>query len=184
MDMLSRGRLRLAKIGDWLATVSGHVRAFFVEVHMLERYDFDFVTSRLATGSAPVDERFIDALAKAGITHIIDVTDAQDDTSLLATHPQMAYCYNPTADDGSHKPPEWFAKSLTFALPAFAFPHARVYSHCSSGSNRGPSTAYAVLRALGWESAGAMGLIKRHRPYAQVRYAADADAAVVALGFV
>jgi predicted protein tyrosine phosphatase len=150
---------------------------------MIDNYDFDFITPRLATGAAPVDAGFVEALAKAGITHVIDVTDATDDTSLLATHPNILYCFNPTADDGSHKAPEWFAKSLTFALPAFALPHAKLYAHCSAGINRGPSTAYVTMRALGWTPTDAMALLRAHRPQVKVAYAADADAAIKVLGF-
>src|SRR5438552_5347605 len=104
--------------------------------------DYTFITARLATGGGIATATDVEALAEAGVTAIIDVTDAEDDTSALAGHPDILYCYNPTADDGSSKDSSWFAKSLTFGLPIFAIPHARIYAHCSAGVNRGPSTAY------------------------------------------
>jgi hypothetical protein len=144
--------------------------------------DFNFITPRLVTGGAIVDEAFVRALLTAGITHVIDCTDADND-SLLKDHPTLKCLWNPTADDGKHKPPSWFADSLHFALPAFAEPHAKVYAHCTSGHNRGPSTAYCIMRALGWDAATALALVKAKRPGATVAYAADADKAITALGY-
>lgn len=174
-------RLLAAHIGDFFTLIWEHIRDFLVKEKIVSNYDFSVINSRILTGAAPVDEGFVKALQEAGVTHIIDVTDAEDDRSLLPTN--FPYLYNPTADDGTKKEPDWFAKSLTFALPMFAQPHTKLYTHCSAGINRGPSTAYAVMRALGWDSATALSLLKAKRPQVQARYSGDADAAIKALGY-
>jgi protein-tyrosine phosphatase len=147
--------------------------------------DFNFVTPRLATGAAISTVQDVAALVAAGITHVIDCRDDFDDGVLLAANRKLAYIYNPTPDDGKTKPPDWFNRSLTFALPALALPKNKVYAHCHAGVNRGPSTAYCIMRALGFSSNDAKHLIHSARPMtiAGIRYAGDADHAVVVLGY-
>jgi hypothetical protein len=175
-------RALAGRIADWFALGWDHLRGLLARLSLMSE-DFNFITPRLATGGAIVDERFVHALINAGVTHVIDCTDAENDSELMRRHPTLKYLHNPTADDGKHKPPSWFAASLRFALPAFAEPHAKVYAHCTSGHNRGPSTAYCIMRALGWDAATALALVKAKRPGATVAYAADADAAIAALGY-
>jgi protein-tyrosine phosphatase len=103
---------------------------------------------------------------------------------LFINEPAIQYLWNPTIDDGEPKPPEWFAKTIEFSLNALAQPWTKVYVHCAAGVNRGPSSAYAVMLALGWDGPTALALIKERRPTAQVGYAKDADVAVVTLGYV
>ena len=141
----------------------------------------NFVTIRLATGGALTGPPDVDALVTAGITHVIDCRAEFDDGALLAQ--RFHYLYDPTADDGQPKPPGWFQPAIAFALQALAQPGTKVYSHCAQGVNRGPSMCYAIMRAFGWPAADALSSIKTARPVAQVRYSADADSAVVALGY-
>src|SRR5581483_3080902 len=101
--------------------------------------DFNFVTARVATGAAIHNAQDVDVLAKAGITHVINCRDDQDEAPFFAQHPEMHYIWNPTADDGKPKPPDWFAKSISFALEALSHPKNKVYAHCAAGVNRGPS---------------------------------------------
>jgi protein-tyrosine phosphatase len=147
--------------------------------------DFNFVTPRLATGAAISTADDVEAIVAAGITHVIDCRNEFNDGALLAANPKLVYLYNPTADDGTTKPSDWFNRSLTFALPALAHPKNKVYAHCAAGVNRGPSTAYCIMRALGFSSDGAKDLIHSARPKTieGIRYANDADQAVVVLGY-
>lgn len=145
---------------------------------------WNWITTRVATGGALSSAQDAEELAKAGVTHVVDVTDAGDDTPLFVALPGVHVLFNPTADDGSPKPATWFETSLNFALPALAQPHTKVYAHCSAGSNRGPSTAYAILRAGGgWAAVSTLALVKEKRSGASVRYAGDADSALEALGY-
>ena len=144
--------------------------------------DFSFVTGRLATGAAISSPDDVQALKSAGITHIIDCRAEFDDGQLLASS-GLTYLWNGTDDDGQPKPPAWFAASLAFALPSLAQPHVKVYAHCAAGVNRGPSTAYAILRATGLAADTAAQIIRAARPQVGLRYAGDADTAVTALGY-
>ena len=141
----------------------------------------NFVTARLATGGALNGTPDVDALAAAGITHVIDCRQEFDDGALLAQ--RFHYLYDPTADDGQTKPPAWFQPGIAFALQALSQPANHLYVHCAAGVNRGPSMCYAVMRAFGWSSADALTTIKAARPVAQIRYSGDADAALATLGY-
>lgn len=144
--------------------------------------DFSVITARLATGAAVSSAEDVAALKAAGVTAVVDCRGEFDDGPLLAGS-GLAYLWNGAQDDGQHKPPSWFAASLAFALPLIAQPHQMVYCHCAAGVNRGPSTAYAVLLALGWLPASAEALIRSCRPQVGLAYAGDARDAVTALGY-
>jgi dual specificity phosphatase 3 len=141
----------------------------------------NFVTARLATGGALNGPADVAALQSAGITHVIDCRVEFDDGSLLAQ--RFQYLYDPTPDDGNPKPASWFQPGIAFGLQALSQPVNRVYVHCTAGVNRGPSMCYAIMRALGWSGPDAISTIKAARPVAQIRYSADADAAIPALGY-
>jgi hypothetical protein len=137
---------------------------------------FSFVTPRLVTGGL-LTSADAAGLVAGGVTHVLNLAETEDMPW------GVAYLHNPTADDGTHKPPSWFEASLNFALPALAEPRHKVYCHCQAGYNRGPSTAYCILRALGLDAQLTEALIRSHRPVVGLRYKADADLAVVALGY-
>ena len=148
--------------------------------------DFSFVTTRLCTGGGSILQRAdVDKLQAAGITAVIDCQMVQDDSKLLENRYEQ-YLFNGVEDDGKPKPVSWFQASLEFALQRFIEPNQKVYCHCAAGVNRGPSTAYAIMLALGWYDFEASAQIRINRPVtiAGLRYQADADAAVKALGYV
>jgi len=147
--------------------------------------NYNFITTRLATGSLIQSEQDIQTLIKDGITHIIDCTNTQNDLAYLAKNKQIGYLYNGVSDDGKSKPVSWFQQSLEFALPALALPKNKIYAHCDAGINRGPSTAYAVMRAQGYNRFLVDALIKSARPQTIVglRYENDADNAIKTLGY-
>ena len=138
--------------------------------------DFDLITARVATGAAVNSAADAQALVSAGVTHIIDVTDAADDRERLSCL-GIGYLYNPTADDGTLKPASWWRASLSFAVQAYSQLGTCVYAHCSAGVNRGPSTAYAIMRAcFGLDSPHAADLIRAVRPQVRLAYAGQFDA--------
>jgi hypothetical protein len=126
--------------------------------------DFNFVTPRLAIGAAVSSTADVDQLAAAGITLVIDCRAEFDDAPLLAGHPAVAYVWNGVADDDQSKPDSWFAKGIEAALGEIAKPGRKVYCHCTAGINRGPSMAYAVMRALGFSGSDAEECIRAARP--------------------
>jgi len=145
--------------------------------------DFNFVTLRLGTGAAINGPDDVEILASAGFTNVIDCIAGADDTPLFAAHPSIMVLYNGVDDDGQPKPVEWFQKSIEFALDALAKPFAKVYAHCAAGVNRGPSTAYAILLALGLSPQEAEDQIRKNRPQVGLLYKGDAEKAVLSLGY-
>lgn len=146
---------------------------------------FNFITQRLATGGRIESAADVEALHEAGITDIINLDDATDDAPLLSGYPLMRYLHNPTADDGQPKPASWFKTSLDYAMPLLANPgRTKLYVHCHDGIDRGPVTAYTILRAWGFSHEHALLLIRLARPVSLFRYVGDADAAVKQLGYV
>jgi len=95
--------------------------------------DFTFVTARIATGAALRSKADVRKILVAGINVLIDCRETTDGP-LLNGHSAIEYLWNPTADDGTPKPPEYWARSLTFVLPLLSQPHTKVLCHCTSGA--------------------------------------------------
>jgi hypothetical protein len=153
--------------------------------------DYDFILPRLATGGALTGPADVEAMVDAGITHVIDCTTDEadqnaDDVRQFVNNPAIICLWNPTIDDGTIKEPAWFDQSIWFALGALTQPHVRVYAHCTNGQNRGPSTAFAIMLAMGWDYNSAIDLIHTARPVTVggIIYAGDAANAVKALGYL
>ena len=145
--------------------------------------DFSQITERLFCGGQIADDSDVDHLLLSGVTHIIDAQIERNDGPLMRAG--MRYLWNPTADDGEHpKPAAWFKDTIDFAMGAFITPGSVVLTHCAAGVNRGPSLAYAIMRAQGWSAADAMAQLKAKRPIAQAAYADDAELALRSLGWV
>jgi hypothetical protein len=135
------------------------------------------VTPHLILSPGPASLADMDELYLAGVRWIIDCRAEFDDAPLLASHPDVAYMWNPTADDGMAKPPEWFERGYRFAEP-YLLAKQSGDPHCAAEVNRGPSMAYYVLRRF-WHMDGptAEKAIRDVRPQVGIRYKADADAA-------
>jgi hypothetical protein len=142
------------------------------------------VTHRLATGGGIADDLDVGTLLAAGVNFVIDCRSEFDDAELLAQHPQIAYLFCGTEDDGKIKPPEWFAKGIDFGLAQLTHPRRRGYIHSALGVNRGPSMLYAVLIAFGINFSEALEMVLSGRPEARLDYAHDAEHAVQALFYV
>jgi protein-tyrosine phosphatase len=102
-------------------------------------------------------------LARAGITHVLNMQLEFDDRPLAAPL-GIRVLWNPTDDDFLLKPPELFKRGIDFALEALEDPGARLYVHCAAGVHRAPMMTLAVLCAMGWEIEAAMVLIETRRP--------------------
>lgn len=145
------------------------------------RHDHQWVTERLAVGSAVVTPEHVRAVVEDGITHVIDCRLEEEGAHLYAgTLVRRLHCG--TADNGQDKPVAWFEAGITFALTALARPRTRVLVHCIAGVSRSPSMTYAILRAQGQPSDAAVELIKTARMIARVTYKEDADRAIHILG--
>jgi len=145
--------------------------------------DFDFITSRVATGAAIDGPADVTQILAAGLNVVVDARSEYDDGSLFTATPGVHYLWNPTADDGKFKPVHYWLRTLSFVMPLLAQPHMKVLLHCTAGVNRGPSNALCVMVAQGFSPALARTMIITARTQAQIRYQADAVAACSALGF-
>lgn len=144
--------------------------------------DFSRITDRVLTGGGITSPEDAQELAQQGVTAVVDCRAETDDAPFFAGM-SLSYLWNPAQDDGLPKPADWFDRTLTFVLPLLARPHEQIYLHCAAGVNRGPSHAYVVLRACGWDAASAETLMRAKRPQVGLAYKADADRAVVSLGY-
>jgi len=128
-----------------------------------ERLDYSWVTERFAVGGAIWNRANMRRLAKVGITHIVDLQTAFDDTE-TAEGMGIEVLWCPFNDDLQVKDPELFERVVDFALTAYRQPKSRIYIHCEEGKHRGPMMLLAILGALGMKLTEAQALIQRARP--------------------
>jgi len=140
-------------------------------------HEHDWVTRRVAVGSGVWTEDHVRSLQNVGITHVIDCrTAASAEYLYRGSGIQFFHCG--TEDDGLLKPAEWFHRGIAFGLGALSVRSNRLLVNCAAGVNRGPSMAYAILRATGMPHLQAKLAIQRNRPIAALRYMADAERAL------
>jgi protein-tyrosine phosphatase len=125
--------------------------------------DMTWVTGRIAVGGGIWNAANMAAVARAGVTHIIDMQIEFDDTALAEPH-GIEVLWNAVDDDFQPKPPEIFRRGVEFALAALDQPGTKLYIHCAAGVHRAPMMALAVLCALSWKMQEAMQLIEARRP--------------------
>jgi protein-tyrosine phosphatase len=125
--------------------------------------DITWITGKLAMGGGIWNPENMAAVARAGITHIIDMQIEFDDTPLAEPH-AIEVLWNPTDDDFQQKPPELFQRGVDFALRALERDDARLFIHCAAGVHRAAMMTLAVLCAQGWEMPEAMQTISSRRP--------------------
>ncbi|HZP18152.1 MAG TPA: dual specificity protein phosphatase [Terriglobales bacterium] len=125
--------------------------------------DITWITNRLALGGGIWNAGNMAAVARCGITHIIDMQMEFDDTPLAEPY-GIEVLWNPTDDDFQTKPPELFQRGVDFAQRALEDPEARVFIHCAAGVHRAAMMTLAVLCSIGWEIDTAMQAISMRRP--------------------
>lgn len=146
--------------------------------------DWQFVTRRLATGAGIYSPQDVRDLQAKGVTHILDCRiEARISDRMAEEFPEVGYFNNGCDDDGKPKSVEYFRRSIEYGLWVLSQPNTVLYVHCAAGINRGPSSAYAILRAQGLSPNQAWNLLKSTRPIVRCLYSSDADVAVKALGY-
>jgi protein-tyrosine phosphatase len=125
--------------------------------------DMTWVTDRIAVGGGIWTEVKMAEVARAGITHVIDMQVEFDDTP-LAEPLGITVLWNPTDDDFQLKPPELFQKGVDFALQALDESESKLFVHCAAGVHRAPMMTLAILCSLGWDLEDAMRMIETRRP--------------------
>jgi protein-tyrosine phosphatase len=129
------------------------------------RMDMTWVTGRIAVGGGIWHAENMAEVARAGVTHIIDMQIEFDDTALAEPF-GIEVLWNPTDDDFQPKKPEVFRRGAEFAIEALDQPGTKLYIHCAAGVHRAPMMALALLGALGWKVKDAVRLIETRRPQA------------------
>jgi protein-tyrosine phosphatase len=127
--------------------------------------DMTWVTDRIAVGGGIWTADNMAAVARAGVTHIIDMQVEFDDTQLAIPH-GIDVLWNPTDDDFEPKPPELFERGVKFALAALDEAGTKLFIHCAAGVHRAPMMALALLGAMGWKPGEAAEMIGKRRPVA------------------
>jgi len=125
--------------------------------------DMTWITGRVALGGGIWNPENMAAVARAGITHVIDMQIEFDDTPLAKPH-GIEVLWNPTDDDFQPKSPELFQRGVDFAERALQDDDARVFVHCAAGVHRAAMMTLAILCADGWDMQDAMRTIVSRRP--------------------
>jgi protein-tyrosine phosphatase len=126
--------------------------------------DITWLTDRIAVGGGIWSAENMAVVARAGITHIIDMQIEFDDTPLAGKH-GIEVLWNPTDDDFEEKPPALFQRGVEFAEAALEN-GGKLYIHCAAGVHRAPMMTLAVLGSMGWTIDEAMEMIQAKRPVA------------------
>src|SRR6266480_160973 len=79
--------------------------------------DMTWVTGRIAVGGGIWTAENMATVARAGVSHILDMQIEFDDTALAAPH-NIIVQWTPTDDDFQPKPPEIFQRGVNFARQA------------------------------------------------------------------
>jgi len=124
--------------------------------------DVTWLTERIALGGGIWNAKNMEELARAGVTHVLDMQIEFDDTPLGEAY-GVQVLWNPTDDDFLPKPPEVLERGVEFAREALNDAGSKLYIHCAAGVHRAPMMALAVLCAMGWELERAMVLIETRR---------------------
>jgi len=127
--------------------------------------DMTWVTDRIAVGGGIWNADNMADVARAGITHIVDMQAEFDDTS-LAEPLGIEVLWNAVEDDFQPKPSEVFQRGVDFVQEALGQEQSKVFIHCAAGVHRAPMMTLAVLCSLGWKLREAMYEISSKRPVA------------------
>ena len=125
--------------------------------------DMTWVTGRIAVGGGIWTAENMAMVARAGVSHILDMQIEFDDTPLAAPY-NIIVKWTPTDDDFQPKPAELFERGVNFALQALDQEGTRLLVHCAAGVHRAPMMTLAILCSLSWNVKDAMRLIGTKRP--------------------
>ena len=125
--------------------------------------DMSWVTGRIAVGGGIWTAENMTQVARAEVTHIVDMQIEFDDTALALPH-GITVLWNPIDDDFQPKSPEVLQRGVDFALEALDEPGSKLFVHCAAGVHRAPMMTLAILCSLSWKLEDALRLIEARRP--------------------
>ena len=99
--------------------------------------DMSWVTGRIAVGGGIWTAENMTQVARAEVTHIVDMQIEFDDTALALPH-GITVLWNPIDDDFQPKSPDVFQRGVDFALQALDEPGSKLFVHCAAGVHRAP----------------------------------------------
>ena len=102
------------------------------------------MTKRIAVGGGIWRADDMAEVARAGVTHIIDMQMEFDDTALAQPH-GIGCCGIRWTTISRPKPPEVFQRGVDFALEALDQAETKLLIHCAAGVHRAPMMTLAVL---------------------------------------
>ncbi len=141
-------------------------------------HDHQWVSERIALGSAVTRVEHIRCLVAENITHVLDCRMANPHPELYSRS-NIVHLQCGALDDHQTKLDEWFHRGAAFALDALAYPQSRVLVHCLLGVSRGPAMTYTIMRLLGLPAEVAESQIRTARPIVRaIKYRGDAERAV------
>ena len=122
-----------------------------------------WMTDRIAVGGGIWIAQNMAEVARAGVTHILDMQIEFDDTPLATPH-GITVLWNPIDDDFQPKPPEVFERGVRFAEMALNENGSKLFVHCAAGVHRAPMMTLAILGACGWKLEDALEMMETRRP--------------------
>ena len=125
--------------------------------------DITWITDRIAVGGGIWNADNMAEVARAGITHVIDMQIEFDDTPLAKPY-GIRVLWNPTDDDFQPKTPDIFERGVEFGLSALDERGSKVFVHCAAGVHRAPMMTLALMGSMGWKVGDAIQLIEGRRP--------------------
>jgi hypothetical protein len=141
-------------------------------------HDHQWVSERLALGSAITQSVHVEHLRQERVTHVLDCR-LNNPHPALWHNSSIVYRQAGTSDDRKRKGPEWFHAGAEFVLKALADPRARVLVFCLVGVSRSPSMVFSILRLQGESAVNAEARIRAARPLVlRITYQQDAERAV------
>jgi len=156
--------------GRWSTVLGnrGDLRAWSATAHKILAHrtfmmDMSWVNGRIAVGGGIWTAENMAQVARAGVTHILDMQIEFDDTPLALPH-GIKVLWNPIDDDFQPKSPEVFQRGVDFALQALDEEGTKLFVHCAAGVHRAPMMTLAILCSLSWKLADALQLIEVRRP--------------------
>ena len=140
-----------------------HFDASRKRLHRTFIMDMTWLTGRIALGGGIWSAENMAQVARAGVTHILDMQIEFDDTSLAEPH-GITVLWNPIDDDFQPKSPEVLQRGVDFALAALDEGGTKVFVHCAAGVHRAPMMSLAILCSQGWNLEDAVRMIEKRRP--------------------
>jgi|SRR5580692_1855638 protein-tyrosine phosphatase len=131
--------------------------------HRTFMMDMSWVTGRIAVGGGIWTAENMAQVARADVTHILDMQIEFDDTPLAMPY-GIRVLWNPIEDDFQPKSADVFQRGVDFALEVLDERGTKLFVHCAAGVHRAPMMTLAILCSLSWKLEDALRLIEARRP--------------------